>query len=93
MQINGGLNTSHSILNVLLPIAEQKAPLLLFALDMQGIAVSKGSACQSGSYKNSHVLIEMLSETDLKKPGLRISFSKFNTKDDIDHLVSVLKTI
>ena len=58
---------------------------------MKGIAVSRGSACQSGSLKPSHVLAEMLSEDDLKKPSLRISFSHYNTKADIDYLVEVLK--
>ena len=60
---------------------------------MKGIAVSRGSACQSGSLKPSHVLAEMLSEDDLKKPSLRISFCHYNTKADIDYLVEVLKEI
>ena len=60
---------------------------------MKGIAVSRGSACQSGSLKPSHVLAEMLSEDDLKKPSLRISFFHYNTKADIDYLVEVLKEI
>ena len=67
--------------------------MLLFHLDMKGIAVSRGSACQSGSIKASHVLAEMLSVEDLKKPSLRISFSHYNTKEDIDILVEALKTI
>ena len=60
---------------------------------MKGIAVSRGSACQSGSIKPSHVLAEMLSNEDLKKPNLRISFSHFNTKGDIDLLIGGLKSI
>jgi cysteine desulfurase len=35
----------------------------------------------------------MLSEEDLKKPSLRISFSHFNTKEDIDLLIEALKSI
>jgi cysteine desulfurase len=60
---------------------------------MKGIAVSRGSACQSGSIKPSHVLSEMLSQEDLTKPSLRISFSHFNTMEDIDLLIEALKTI
>jgi cysteine desulfurase len=52
--------------------------MILFHLDMKGCSFS-GSACQS-SIRPSHVLAEMLSEADLKKPSLRISFSQFNTK-------------
>jgi cysteine desulfurase len=66
---------------------------LLFTLDMKGIAVSRGSACQSGSVKPSHVLKEMLSEADLKLPNLRISLSHYNTKEDIDWLIESLKTV
>jgi cysteine desulfurase len=60
---------------------------------MKGIAVSRGSACQSGSIKPSHVLAEILSDADLKKPSLRISFSYHNTRQDIDALVAALKTL
>ena len=88
-----GENSFYNILNVILPISEEKTPLLLFNLDMKGIAVSRGSACQSGSSKPSHVLAEMLNEADLKKPSLRISFSHFNTIEDIDYLVEVLKNV
>ena len=92
-KINGTPNGFYTVLNVLLPFAPAKTSMLLFHLDMKGIAVSRGSACQSGSVKPSHVLAEMLSEEDLKKPSLRISFSHYNTKDDIDLLIEALKTI
>lgn len=86
-----GATTFYNILNVLLPFSEEKTTMMLFNLDMKGIAVSRGSACQSGSLKPSHVLAEMLSDPDLKKPSLRISFSHYNSKADIDYLVEVLK--
>jgi cysteine desulfurase len=92
-QINGGSNGFYTILNVLLPFAEDKTAMILFNLDMKGIAVSRGSACQSGSIKPSHVLAEILSDADLKKPSLRISFSYHNTRQDIDALVAALKTL
>jgi cysteine desulfurase len=91
-KINGE-NTLYNLLNVILPFDESKVPMLLFHLDMKGIAVSRGSACQSGSIRPSHVLAEMLSGEDLKKPSLRISFSHFNTKDDVDLLMEGLKSI
>jgi cysteine desulfurase len=77
---------------VQLPLSEEKSAMMLFMLDMKGIAVSRGSACQSGSVKPSHVLAAFLSSEEVKKPSLRISFSHFNTKEDIDLLVEGLKT-
>ncbi|MFH6996948.1 cysteine desulfurase family protein [Flavobacterium sp. FlaQc-57] len=92
-RINGKKDDFYNIINIILPFSEDKTAMLLFSLDMKGIAVSRGSACQSGSIKPSHVLKEMLSETDLKLPNLRISFSHFNTKEDIDWLIESLKTV
>ena len=92
IKVNGS-NTLYNIINILLPFSESKTAMILFNLDMKGIAVSRGSACQSGSIKPSHVLAEMLSEEDLKKPSLRISFSHYNTKEDIDALITELKSI
>lgn len=84
-------NSTYTLVNVCLPVSEEKALLLLFQLDLHGIACSKGSACQSGSNQGSHVLSAFLSEEDLKKPSLRFSFSKFNTPAEIDYVVGVLK--
>jgi len=92
-RINGKKDDFYNIINIILPFSSDKTSMLLFSLDMKGIAVSRGSACQSGSIKPSHVLKEMLSETDLKLPNLRISFSHYNTKEDIDWLIESLKTI
>ena len=92
-KINGSSDAFYTILNVLLPFSQDKTAMILFHLDMKGIAVSRGSACQSGSIKPSHVLAEILSDEDLKQPSLRISFSHFNTREDIDILVEALKTL
>ena len=92
IKINGE-NTFYNILNILLPFSPEKTAMILFNLDIKGIAVSRGSACQSGSPKPSHVLAEMLSADDLSKPSLRISFSHYNTKEDIDILIQELKGI
>ncbi|MEG2100898.1 MAG: cysteine desulfurase family protein [Flavobacterium sp.] len=92
-KINGRKDDFYNIINITLPFSSDKTSMLLFSLDMKGIAVSRGSACQSGSIKPSHVLKEMLSEDDLQLPNLRISFSHYNTKEDIDWLIESLKEI
>jgi cysteine desulfurase len=93
-KINGNsAETFYNILNVCFPFSEEKTAMILFHLDMKGIAVSRGSACQSGSAKPSHVLAEILSGEDIKKPSLRISFSHYNTTEDIDYLIETLQTI
>lgn len=87
-----GENTFYNIINFILPFSEAKTAMMLFNLDIKGIAVSRGSACQSGSVKPSHVLSEILSDEDLKKPNLRVSFCHNNTKEDIDLLIEGLKS-
>jgi cysteine desulfurase len=63
--------------------------MLLFTLDLKGIACSGGSACSSGSNKGSHVLEGI--HADTTRPNVRFSFSRYNTKDEIDFAVDVLK--
>ena len=84
-------NSTYTLLNVCLPMSQEKALMLLFQLDLHGIACSKGSACQSGSDQGSHVLNAFLPEEDLKKPSLRFSFSGYNTKEEVEYVVQVLK--
>lgn len=78
------------ILNVRFP---RQIPMLLFNLDLKGIAASGGSACQSGSNKGSHVLAAILGEEAAKQTSVRFSFSKFNTRDEIDYTIGVLETL
>lgn len=92
-RVNGGQDGFYNMLNVLFPFSADKTAMILFHLDMKGIAVSRGSACQSGSIRASHVLSEMLSDVDLQKPSLRISLSHYNSKEDIDLLLEALKSI
>lgn len=82
---------TYTLVNVRLPFDAEKAMMLLFHLDLKGIACSKGSACQSGSDIGSHVLGQILSAEDMEKPSLRFSFSKFNTKAELDYVIGVLK--
>jgi len=83
--------STYTLINVCLPVSAEKALMLLFQLDLKGIACSKGSACQSGSDKGSHVLSAFLEQEDLKKPSIRFSFSRYNTKAEIDYVVETLK--
>lgn len=82
--------SNYKVLNVSLPPCE-KAELMLFNLDMSGIAASGGSACSSGSEKGSHVLEAIGS--DPQRKSIRFSFSKYNTKEEIDYAVAVLKKL
>jgi cysteine desulfurase len=84
-------NSTYTLLNVCLPCPADKAAMLLFTMDLKGIACSKGSACQSGAQKGSHVLTNVLTEEDLNKPSLRFSFSIYNTKEELDYVVGILK--
>ena len=94
LKFNGSCDNNNdstfSILNICLPVSKDKSILLEFNLDLKGVACSRGSACQSGSSTGSHVLNSILSESDLKKPSLRFSFSKYNNKTEIDKTVEVL---
>ncbi|MCG2793298.1 MAG: cysteine desulfurase [Weeksellaceae bacterium] len=81
----------YTILNILLPY---KNPLIGLQLDMKGIAISQGSACSSGASKPSMVLMSILSEDELECcTPLRISFSHYTKKSDIDALVLALEEI
>ena len=82
--------SSYIILNVRFP---KEIPMLLFSLDLKGIAVSGGSACQSGSNKGSHVLNAILDKEEVLKTSVRFSFSKYNTKKELDYVIEVLKEV
>ena len=83
--------STYTMINVCLPVDPKKSSTLLFQLDLKGIACSKGSACQSGSDKGSHVLSQILDDADMKKPSIRFSFSKYNTKGEVDYVIDILK--
>ena len=91
---SGDLDKStYTLVNVCLPVDPDKSAMLLFQLDLRGIACSKGSACQSGSTQSSHVLSELLSESELMRPSLRFSFGIYNTKQEVDYVIGVLKEL
>ncbi len=82
--------SSYCILNVRF---NQDIPMLLFTLDLKGIAVSGGSACQSGSNTGSHVLNEIIPDKDAANTSIRFSFSKYNTKKEVDYVIQTLLQI
>ncbi len=96
-KFNGASGTldksTYTMVNVCLPLPPDKASMLLFQLDLKGIACSKGSACQSGSTQSSHVLAELLTEEELQFPSIRFSFSIYNTKDEVDYTIDILKAL
>lgn len=81
-------NSLYTVLNVCFPKTDV-AEMLLFNLDIDGIAASGGSACSSGSDQGSHVLRQV--QKDMERPSVRFSFSKYNTKEEIDFVVGKLK--
>jgi cysteine desulfurase len=80
-------NSLYTVLNVCFPKTDI-AEMLLFNLDIDGIAASGGSACSSGSDQGSHVLRQV--QKDMERPSVRFSFSKYNTKEEIDFVMEKL---
>jgi cysteine desulfurase len=80
----------YTVLNVSFPEMEM-SDMLLFNLDINGISASGGSACSSGSNIGSHVLTAI--GVDPNRPSVRFSFSKYNTKAEIDYVIEKVKHI
>ena len=67
-----------------------EAESLLIALDLEGIAVSTGSACSSGTLEPSHVLRAMGFPSHRTQNSLRFSLGLFSTAEEVDRVVEVL---
>ena len=67
-----------------------EAESLLIALDLEGIAVSTGSACSSGTLEPSHVLRAMGLPTHRTQNSLRFSLGMFSTEEEVDRVIDVL---
>lgn len=80
----------YTVLSVCFPKTE-KSEFLLMSLDMANICVSGGSACSSGASVGSHVIQALQKENDCTT--IRFSFSKYNTKEEVDLVVAKLKEL
>lgn len=78
----------YTVLNVSFPKTE-KSEMILFNLDIQGICASGGSACTSGADQGSHVIRAISNNPD--QVAVRFSFSKYNTKEEVDIVVKKLQ--
>jgi cysteine desulfurase len=76
-------------LNVLLPGVDGK--VLVTRLDLEGLELSAGSACASGSLEPSHVLLAMGLGHDDARAGLRISIGRDTTLVDVRQAVETLR--
>ena len=83
-------NSLYTVLTVSFPLTKN-SEMLLFNLDIAGVSCSGGSACASGSNKGSHVLSYF--DPNAKRTGIRFSFSKYNTFEEIDFTIQKLKDI
>ena len=66
---------------------------ILFLLDLNGVAVSTGSACSAGAVSPSHVLTAMGLPPERVNSAVRFSFGKYNTEEEVESVVGVLKTV
>ena len=82
---------SFSFIPEVLVRLDADAPIIRF--DLEGIAVSNGSACTSGSQQPSHVLLAMGKSKEVAMKSVRVSFSRYNTTKDIDPLVRAVTKI
>jgi len=82
-----GDESLYTVLSVLMPPISN-AEMLLFNLDIDGLIVSSGSACTAGIAEVSHVIKAI--ESNPERPAIRFSFSKLNTKAEIDQCIDIL---
>ena len=76
--------------NVRIPGTQAEGMMIL--LDQKGIAVSAGSACHTGALHPSHVLQAMGRSAEIARECLRISFSRFNTEEELATLLNTLES-
>ena len=94
VMLNGDTNgkSLYTVLNISFPKSE-RSEMLLFSLDMAGICVSGGSACTSGANSVSHVIKALYNGHSGDMVPIRFSFSKHNTKAEVDAVIEKLKEL
>ena len=85
-----GEKSLYTVLNASFPKTE-RSEMIIFNLDIQHVCVSGGSACTSGANQGSHVIQAV--NNDPNKVAVRFSFSRHNTKEEIDVVVNKLKEL
>ena len=92
VEFNGDVfgRSLYTVLSASFPKSE-KAEMLLFNLDINHICASGGSACTSGAQQGSHVIRAIYPGSD--RSTVRFSFSRQNTKKEVDEVVSKLKSL
>ncbi|HTM93670.1 MAG TPA: cysteine desulfurase family protein [Flavisolibacter sp.] len=90
VSFNNGPNSLYTLLSVCFAKTE-KSEFLLMNLDINNICTSGGSACSSGADVGSHVM-KALNKSD-QYATIRFSFSKYNTKEEVDRVIEKLKEL
>ena len=95
IKINSQDNSSPFILSVTLEpefyTVDTESMLMFF--DINGVAISAGSACASGTLKSSHVILAAGYLEEYARGTLRFSFNAENTTEEIDYTIDILKKI
>jgi cysteine desulfurase len=90
-KLNGQAPRLPNIINVSFEGMEGEAAVI--ALDLEGVAVSTGSACSSGALDPSHVLTAMGLRPEVVQSSLRFSLSHFTKEEEIDRTASILESV
>ena len=92
LHLNGTL--SGSLPNIIdFSVDGMESPVLLIALDRQGIAVSAGSACEAGAVEPSHVLMAMGTDDKWLRSSIRMSFGPENTVEEVRKTIRAIRDI